>query len=230
MSNQVIAASKAAKRLEAQAAHQSSVDADTTMAMIAEPTTVHLSHIGRSIVFGGDAIACLCWLMPTMLATRDTRAFAWKAVAMNTGLTRRRRPISGGEAGFSLIEVLIVLAILSLLFSIVGPQVVGYLGSSRTQVAKVQIQNLAAALELFRLDTGRLPTTDEGLVALVTRPKSLEIWNGPYVRGSKLPVDPWGRMFVYRTPGQSSEFDLLTMGADNQPGGTGENSDVSFGQ
>lgn len=130
------------------------------------------------------------------------------------------------DAGFTLVELLVVLAILVLLATFVGPRVIGYLGSSRTQAAKVQIESISTSLELFRIDAGRLPTAEEGLKALVSRPAAVQTWNGPYLKKSGVPLDPWGRPYIYRVPGQHGEFDILTLGADNAPGGGGENSDV----
>lgn len=131
------------------------------------------------------------------------------------------------EAGFTLVELLVVLAILVLLATYVGPRVIGYLGSSRTQAAKVQIESIASALELYRLDVGKYPTSEEGLKALVERPADVTIWNGPYLRKQGVPLDPWGQAYLYRAPGQHGEFDVFTFGADNQQGGTGENADVT---
>lgn len=142
----------------------------------------------------------------------------------------RRRALDRSEAGFTLVELLVVLAILVLLATFVGPRVIGYLGSSRTQAAKVQIESLSSSLELFRIDAGRLPTVEEGLKALVERPAAVQVWNGPYLKKSGVPLDPWGRPYIYRVPGQSGEFDILTLGADNAPGGTGENADVTSWQ
>jgi general secretion pathway protein G len=133
---------------------------------------------------------------------------------------------SGGQAGFTLIELLVVLVILVLLASLVAPRVIGYLGSSRTKAAKVQIESLASALELYKLDTGTYPTTSEGLKALIVAPQGAAGWNGPYITKREMPNDPWGRPYNYREPGQHGSFDIFSLGADNQPGGTGENEDV----
>ena len=132
-----------------------------------------------------------------------------------------------GQAGFTLVELLVVLVILVLLASLVGPRVIGYLGSSRTKAAKVQIEGLASALELFKLDAGRYPSTSEGLRALVQAPSGVTAWNGPYLNKRDLPNDPWGRPYNYRAPGQNGPFDIFSLGADNQVGGTGENEDIS---
>jgi general secretion pathway protein G len=136
-----------------------------------------------------------------------------------------RRP-AGGQAGFTLIELLVVLVILVLLASLVAPRVIGYLGSSRSKAAKVQIQSLSTALELYKVDTGRYPTTSEGLKALVAAPPDTTSWNGPYLTKKEVPDDPWGRPYTYRSPGEHGPFDVTSLGADNQPGGTGENEDV----
>ena len=137
------------------------------------------------------------------------------------GCSRRR-----AEAGFTLIELLVVLVILVLLAGLVAPRVIGYLGSSRTKAAKVQVQSLATALELFKVDTGRYPSTGEGLKALVEAPPGAGAWNGPYLTKKDAPSDPWGRPYAYRSPGEHGAFDILSLGADNQRGGTGENEDI----
>jgi general secretion pathway protein G len=137
-----------------------------------------------------------------------------------------RRP-ANGQAGFTLVELLVVMVILVLLASLVAPRVVGYLGSSRSKAAKVQVQSLSTALELYKVDTGRYPTTSEGLKALVEAPTGATAWNGPYLTKKEVPIDPWGRPYAYRSPGQHGPFDISSLGADNQPGGTGENEDVA---
>lgn len=133
-------------------------------------------------------------------------------------------------AGFTLVELLVMLAILALLAALVGPRVIGYIGNSKSQTAKVQIESLAAALQLYRIDAGRYPTTAEGLRALVERPGSATTWNGPYLAKREVPRDPWGRDYLYRSPGQNGDFEIATLGADNQKGGSGENADISNGQ
>jgi general secretion pathway protein G len=131
-----------------------------------------------------------------------------------------------GEAGFTLVELLVVLVILVLLAGLVAPRVIGYLGSSRLKAAKVQIQSLSTALELYKVDTGRYPSTGEGLKALTAAPPGLPSWNGPYLTKTEVPSDPWGRPYNYRSPGEHGPFDIVSLGADNQPGGTGENEDI----
>jgi general secretion pathway protein G len=132
-----------------------------------------------------------------------------------------------GEDGFTLFELLVVLAILGLLAAIVGPPVMRYLGSSRTQTAKVQAKNVASALELFRLDVGRYPTPQEGLQALVTQPSPAPPgWNGPYLPQASALVDPWSRPYHFLSPGKHGEIDVWSLGSDGADGGTGEAADV----
>ncbi|RJF87950.1 type II secretion system protein GspG [Oleomonas cavernae] len=135
---------------------------------------------------------------------------------------RRRR----AQAGFTLIELLVVLAILGLLAAVVGPQVLKYLGSSRTQTAKVQVQNITASLELYRLDVGRYPSQQDGLAALVAAPKAAPGWNGPYLRRAEALRDPWGNSYLYKVPGEHGEVDVYSLGNDAAPGGAGEAQDV----
>ncbi len=130
------------------------------------------------------------------------------------------------SAGFTLLELLVVLAILGLLAAIVGPQVIKYLGSSKTQTATVQVKNIAAGLELFRLDAGRYPTPEEGLQALMAQPTNVPIWNGPYMGQASGLVDPWGNAYRFKAPGDHGEIDVFSYGSDNAVGGTGEAKDV----
>jgi general secretion pathway protein G len=131
-----------------------------------------------------------------------------------------------GEAGFTLIELLVVMVILVLLASLVAPRVISYIGSSKSKTAKVQIESLATSLELYKLDTGDYPNDNDGLLALVARPASAGNWNGPYLKKDSVPADPWGNAYHYRHPGEHAEFDIYSLGKDNQPGGDGENQDV----
>ncbi len=136
------------------------------------------------------------------------------------------RKLRRRESGFTLLELLVVLAIMGMLAAIIAPQVIRYLGTSRTQTAHVQIQNVMAALELFRLDVGRYPTAQEGLAALVTAPPTAPNWNGPYLKKDSALQDPWGEPYGYRIPGEHGEIDVFTLGSDKAPGGTGEAQDV----
>lgn len=128
--------------------------------------------------------------------------------------------------GFTLIELLVVLVILALLAGLVGPAVFNQLGKANTNAAKAQIADFGTALDGFRLDMGRYPSSAEGLAALVIQPAGSTRWNGPYLRKNVIPKDPWGNDYQYRAPGQHGAFDLYSLGADNAEGGEGENQDV----
>ncbi|GGO80158.1 type II secretion system protein GspG [Marinobacterium nitratireducens] len=131
-----------------------------------------------------------------------------------------------GQRGFTLLELLVVLVILGLLASLVGPQVLRHLGTSKTKTAALQIEELSAALDLYRLEVGRYPSTNEGLDALIEKPSNAPNWNGPYLKKKVVRKDPWGFDYVYNYPGQHGDFDLYSLGADNKDGGDGENQDV----
>lgn len=130
------------------------------------------------------------------------------------------------EAGFTLVELLVVLVILVLLASIIGPKVIGYLGSSRSKTAKVQIEGLVTSLELFHIDAGRYPTTAEGLDSLVKPSGKIQGWNGPYISKNTVPLDPWGNAYHYQQPGKRGPFDLYTLGRDGKEGGSDEDADI----
>ena len=130
------------------------------------------------------------------------------------------------ESGFTLIELLVVLAILALLAGLVGPQVMKSLGESKSKTARLQIEDLGAALDLYRLDVGRYPNTTEGLKALVDDPGSSDRWNGPYLKKRLIPQDPWAYDYHYRSPGEHGGYDLYSLGADDAEGGDGEDRDV----
>ena len=125
-----------------------------------------------------------------------------------------------------MIELLVVLAILALLAGLVGPQVMKALEDSKTKTAGIQIEDLGAALDLYRLDVGRYPNDSEGLTALVEKPAGAERWNGPYLKKRVVPKDPWNYNYVYRSPGEYGPYDLYSLGSDNAEGGTGEAQDV----
>lgn len=134
-------------------------------------------------------------------------------------------PARKSSRGFTLIELLVVLAILTLLAGLVGPRVLNQLGGAKSKTAGVQIADLDKSLELFKLDVGRYPTTEEGLDALVKRPGTVNGWAGPYLKGG-VPTDPWGHPYRYANPGSNGGIEILSLGADGAPGGEGENADV----
>lgn len=132
------------------------------------------------------------------------------------------------QKGFTLLELLVVIVIIGLLAAYVGPRYFAQLGKSERGTAKAQIEGFGRALDAYRLDTGHYPSTTQGLNALVARPSDEPKWNGPYLQKA-VPMDPWGKPYAYRAPGQNGEdFDLLSYARDGQPGGEGENADVSY--
>ena len=131
------------------------------------------------------------------------------------------------ESGFTLIELLVVLVILGLLAGLVGPNVMKYVGSSKIEVARAQLEDLSAGLDLFKLDVGRYPNSEEGLLVLVEGNDTIPGWNGPYLRKKRVPLDPWNNDYVYAIPGQGNDFDLISLGADGEPEGTGEDADLN---
>lgn len=138
---------------------------------------------------------------------------------MNQTSTNRR------HAGFTLLELLVVLAILGMLGALVGPRVLGQLDNSKPKTTQLQVKNLESAADMYKLDVGRYPTTQEGLEALVTRPGTVTGWNGPYLRG-EVPKDAWGNTFHYESPGKRGDVDIYSLGADNAAGGEGNNADI----
>lgn len=130
------------------------------------------------------------------------------------------------ERGFTLIELLVVVIILGLLAALVGPRFFGRVGQAKKAAAKVQIESLGTALDQFKLDTSRYPTSQEGLQALQANPGNLAGWEGPYLK-KDVPRDPWGSPYQYKSPGDHGEYDLWSNGSDNSPGGEGEAEDVT---
>ena len=141
-------------------------------------------------------------------------------------LSGRRRRARLGEAGFTLIELLVVLVIIGLLATLVAPNFIGQSEKAKPKIARTQMENLRNALDMFQLDVGRYPTTQEGLEALRTRPSSAPHWDGPYLR-DEVPLDPWGHAYVYRSEGGS--YQILSYGGDGRAGGEGTDADVVVG-
>jgi general secretion pathway protein G len=141
-------------------------------------------------------------------------------------MKQRQLTLTNSQRGFTLIELLVVLVILGLLAGLVGPQVLRYLGSAKSDTAMLQIEELGAGLDLYHLEVGRYPTTDEGLMALVEQPTGASRWNGPYLKKKRIPADPWGNEYHYRSPGEQGRYDLYSFGNDNMDGGEGDNADI----
>jgi general secretion pathway protein G len=129
--------------------------------------------------------------------------------------------------GFTLIELLVVLVILGLLAGMVGPNVMKYIGSSKVEVTKAQLEDLSAGLDLFKLDVGRYPSNDEGLRVLVKGGDEVIGWNGPYLRKKRVPLDSWNREYIYALLGGDNDYELYSLGADGEPEGSGEDADLS---
>ena len=129
------------------------------------------------------------------------------------------------QAGFTLLELLVVMVIIGLLASIVAPQYFSQIGKSNAKVARAQIEALGQALDQYRLDTGRYPTSEQNLAALRSAPSGETRWSGPYLKRD-VPQYPWGHAYQYRSPGQHGDYDLLSLGSDGQPGGDGESADI----
>ncbi len=146
----------------------------------------------------------------------STRWPAW------LGRRVRRKEGRESEAGFTLVEMLVVITIIGLVVALVGPRVLGYLSDSKIKTAKIQIEGFASALDLYYLDNGAYPTASEGLAALVQRPSSALAWNGPYLRSASVPNDPWGHPYIYKVPGDHAPYEIDSYGA----GGVGDSQNM----
>ncbi|EUB98382.1 general secretion pathway protein G [Rhizobium sp. CF080] len=129
--------------------------------------------------------------------------------------------------GFTLVELLVVLAIIGLIAALATPQVLRYLESAKVDTTKAQIRNFESALELYYIDTGHYPTTEEGLAALATRPTNAAAWNGPYIKNAGVFVDAWSTPYQYRSPADEKSFQILSFGRDRKMGGSGQDADLT---
>lgn len=154
-------------------------------------------------------------MTPTLMATHTFPV---------SRMTRSKRLTTVG--GFTLLELLVVIVIIGLLAAYVGPKYFAQLGKSEVTVAKSQIESFEKALDTLRLDVGRYPTSEEGLGSLLIKPATSEKWNGPYLK-KNVPLDPWGHAYVYRSPGSKGDYEIISYGKDGQPGGVGEEADIS---
>ena len=139
----------------------------------------------------------------------------------------RSRSRNNGERGFTLVEILVVITIIALIMSLVGPRVLNYLTESKVKAAKIQMQSFSSALDLLYLDTGRYPSSAEGLAVLVKPTSAMAGWNGPYLKGGNVPNDPWGKPYLYRSPTERAKYEIMSYGADGQEGGTGTAADIT---
>jgi len=146
---------------------------------------------------------------------------------MRSTLSAPMRPVSRGpEAGFTLLELLVVMVIIGLLAGFVAPRYFSQVGKSEAKTAHAQLRAVEQALDQYRLDIGNYPSTEQGLAALTVKPANEAKWGGPYMKKA-VPMDPWGRPYAYKFPGEHNEFDLWSFGKDGQPGGTAENEDIT---
>ncbi len=132
----------------------------------------------------------------------------------------------GRKEGFTLVEILVVITIIGLIMGLVGPRVLNYLSESKVKAATIQMQSFSSALDLFYLDLGRYPTTNEGLAALVQRPGGTTGWNGPYLKNSTVPNDPWGHPYKYRSPSDHGPFEIVSLGPSGKEGGVGASAAI----
>lgn len=144
------------------------------------------------------------------------------------GQSRSRDRQLESQAGFTLVEMLVVITIIGLIMGLIGPRVLSYLSESKVKAARIQLQSFVTALDLFYLDAGRYPSSAEGLAALVKQTPGVAAWNGPYLKGGSVPNDPWKHAYVYRSPGERGPYDIVSYGSDGQEGGSGAAADISL--
>jgi general secretion pathway protein G len=149
-----------------------------------------------------------------------------------TGSPQGRPEVRGkrleSQAGFTLVEMLVVITIIGLIMGLIGPRVLNYLSESKVKAARIQLQSFVTALDLFYLDAGRYPSSAEGLGALVRQTPGVAAWNGPYLKGGNVPNDPWNHGYIYRSPGEHGPYDIVSYGSDGQEGGSGVAADISL--
>jgi general secretion pathway protein G len=159
--------------------------------------------------------------------TKHLSAASARRIAARTRLCRPYNYSHPLQAGFTLVEMLVVLVIIGLIMGLVGPRVLSYLSDSRVKATRLQIESFSNSLDLFYVDTGRYPTTQEGLGALLERPTEADRWSGPYLRSNSVPIDPWGHPYVYRSPGSHGAYDLMSYGPKGQEGGESSESEIA---
>ena len=159
--------------------------------------------------------------------TKHLSAISARRIAAGMRLRRPDNNPNPLQAGFSLVEMLVVLVIIGLIMGLVGPRVLTYLVESRVKATRLQIESFSNSLDLFYVDNGRYPTTQEGLAALMDRPPDAARWSGPYLKGNSVPNDPWGNQYVYRSPGNHGAYDLMSYGANGQQGGENSDSEIA---
>jgi general secretion pathway protein G len=162
-------------------------------------------------------------------ACADVAKFAAKIRPRREPKDRSGR-VRHAEAGFTLVEMLVVITIIGLIMSLVGPRVLTYLSESKVKTARIQIQGFSAALDLYYLDSGRYPTSSEGLSALAQKPDGAATWNGPYLKSNAVPNDPWGRPYVYKFPGQHGPYDIVSLGPEGREGDSSAATSVTSWQ
>ena len=138
----------------------------------------------------------------------------------------RQQACRPGDAGYSLLEVLVVLSIIALIAAVVGPRLVGYLGKAKADTARIQMRQIASALELYYLDNGAYPSQQTGLGGLMAKPADAKRWNGPYLKKADGLLDPWGQPYTYKLAAGAKSFEIMSLGADAAPGGEGDNADI----
>jgi len=133
---------------------------------------------------------------------------------------------SNKNRGFTLLELLVVMVIIGLLAGYVGPKYFAQIGKSETKTARAQIDAFEKSIDTYRLDTGHYPTTEQGLNALMVQPANEPKWGGPYLKKS-VPLDPWGKPYIYKQPGEHGDYDIFSYGKDGQPGGSADAADIT---